>query len=110
MLKRLLAVDGVSAVCRFRDDGGLVEGYGMLDDDEMTRLARFAHEYKRLVQANADQWSMFTRVSGWTPPTGWVVRSRGRSVVSVANLVCIVENRDGSMNEVLSELTELAHR
>ena len=29
MLKRLIALDGVMAVCQFRDDGQLVQGYGM---------------------------------------------------------------------------------
>ncbi len=50
MIKRLLALDGVSVVCHFRDDGALVEGYGMLGEEMMERLARFAHDYKRMVQ------------------------------------------------------------
>jgi len=29
MIKQLLAVDGVMAICHFRDDGALVEGYGL---------------------------------------------------------------------------------
>ena len=72
MIRRLLALDGVIAVCQFRDDGSLVEGYGMLPSAEMARLARFAHDYKRMLQGNADQLSMFTQMRGWTPPRGWV--------------------------------------
>ncbi len=110
MLKRLLAVDGVTAVCRFRDDGGFVEGYGMLDEERMARLAKFAHYYKRLVQGNTDQFAMFTQRAGWTPPKGWIVRGARMSVCSVANVVCLTDNREGSLQEIMNELGELAHQ
>lgn len=77
MIKRLLALDGVMVVVRFRDDGQFVEGYGLLDAQNMQRLARFAHDYKRFTQGNADQFSMFTRLPGWTPPRG-VDRARAQ--------------------------------
>ena len=108
MNKRLLALDGVQVICLFRDDGSLVEGYGILDEAGMIGLAHFAHEYKRMVQANADQLSMFTQLRGWTPPRGWIVRGVGVSVCSVGNLVCLVENREASINEVMNELREAA--
>ena len=110
MLKRLMILDGVVAVCHFRDDGQLVEGYGMMDDDQLARLARFAHDYKRIVQANADQLSMFTQMRGWTPPRGWMVRSAGVTVCSVGNLVCLVQNDEASLNEVMGELAEMSSR
>jgi roadblock/LC7 domain-containing protein len=109
VLKRLLLLDGVNAVCHFRDDGALDEGYGMLDDAGMTRLARFALEYKRLVQANADQLSMFTQMRGWTPPRGWIVRGERMTVCSVGNLVCLVENEAGQLTEIMRELEESSH-
>lgn len=104
MLKRLLAQDGVMAVCRFRDDGSFVEGYGLLEQQHMEGLARFALEYKRLVQSNTDQLSMFTQMNGWTPPGGWIVRSSQATVCSVGNLVCLLENGEGSINEVVAEM------
>lgn len=108
MIKRLLALDGVQVVCLFRDDGSLVEGYGLLDQHGMAQLAHFALEYKRMVQANADQLSMFTQTRGWTPPRGWIVRGVGVSVCSVGNLVCLVENGEAALNEVMSELRDVA--
>lgn len=108
MMRRLLAIDGVQAICLFRDDGSLVEGYGMLDESGMVRLAHFALEYKRMVQANVDQLSMFTQTRGWTPPRGWIVRGGGGSVCSVGNLVCLVDNREASLNEVMSGLRDAA--
>ena len=108
MLKRVLAINGVIAVCRFRDDGSFVEGYGLLEQVHMHGLARFALEYKRLVQSNTDQLSMFTQMRGWTPPRGWLVRSTGTTVCSVGNLVCLADNREAPLNELMSQLQELA--
>ena len=109
MIKQMLAVDGVMAVCRFRDDGAFIEGYGLLPQQELVALALFAHDYKRMVQGNADQLSMFTGIKGWTPPVGWIVRGSGMSVCSVANLVCTVENAESNLSEVMDNLIEASH-
>ncbi len=109
MIKRILALDGVEAVCQFRDDGAFIEGLGMMDDDMMVALAKFAHDYKRMVQGNADQLSMFTQMRGWTPPGGWMVRGGNMTVCSVGNLVCLVDNSQVSLNEVMKEMAEAAH-
>lgn len=109
MIKQLLAVDGVMAVAQFRDDGAFMEGYGLLSPAELEALAHFAHEYKRIVQGNADQLSMFTGIKGWTPPAGWIVRGRRMSVCSVANVVCTVDNAEGDLSEVMETLTETSH-
>jgi hypothetical protein len=29
MIRRILALDGVNVICHFRDDGYLLEGYGL---------------------------------------------------------------------------------
>ena len=108
MIKRLLASDGVMAVCSFRDDGAFIEGYGLMPDEQLVELARFAHDYKRIVQGNQDQLSMFTQLRGWTPPLGWIVRGKGLSVCSVANLVCVVENADGHLGTIMRELQDVA--
>ncbi|MEE4380006.1 MAG: DUF2173 family protein, partial [Candidatus Competibacteraceae bacterium] len=68
LIKRLLALDGVNVICLFRDDGSLAEGYGLMQQQEMVELAKFSHHYRRMVQSNADQLSMFTGMRGWTPP------------------------------------------
>lgn len=109
MIKRLMALDGVAAICQFRDDGAFVEGYGLMAEKHLEALAKFAHDYKRIVQGNADQLSMFTQLRGWTPPGGWIVRSAEMSVCSVGNLVCLVQNADASLVEVMRELQEASH-
>jgi roadblock/LC7 domain-containing protein len=108
MLRQLLAVDGVMAIAQFRDDGVLVEGYGMGGEDMLQRLSKFAHDYKRLVQGNADQLAMFTQMAGWTPPGGWIVRGKTWSVCSIANLVCVVDMRETGLNPVMLALKEAA--
>ena len=108
MIRRLLALDGMIAVSRFRDDGRYVEGHGLMPEEELKALASFAHDYKRIVQGNADQLSMFTGVPGWTPPRGWIVRGTGKSVCSVGNLVCVVDGRSGDLGELMRALGEAA--
>jgi roadblock/LC7 domain-containing protein len=106
MIRQLLALDGVLVICHFRDDGALVEGYGLMGEDMMQRLAKFAHDYKRMVQGNIDQFSMFTQLPGWAPPRGWNVRGAKNTVCSVGNLVCFIDNAEASLNEVMRELTD----
>ena len=31
MIRKLLALDGVMAICHFRDDGQFIEGYGLTE-------------------------------------------------------------------------------
>ncbi len=109
MIKQLMILDGVMAVAQFRDDGVLVEGMGMPDENQLAGLAMFAHDYKRIVQGNADQLSMFTQVPGWTPPAGWLVRGAQVTVCSVGNIVCLVDSNIASINEVMRELQDASH-
>lgn len=105
MIKQIMILDGVMAVAHFRDDGVLAEGMGMQNQAQLAGLARFAHDYKRIVQGNADQLSMFTQVRGWTQPGGWIVRGEAMTVCSV---VCLVDNST-SLNEIMHELYEASH-
>ena len=109
MIKRILAVDGVIAIIQFRDDGEFIAGYGMLEEKMMHSLAAFAHDYKRLTQSHADQLSMFTQTSSWTPPRGWIVSGKDISVCSMGNLVCLVDDKESNISEVMNELRDIAN-
>ncbi|MBD3610707.1 MAG: DUF2173 family protein [Gammaproteobacteria bacterium] len=109
MLKKLLILNGVMAVAQFRDDGAYVEGYGAMPEEELVRLTHFAHDYKRMVQGNVDQLSMFAQVNGWTPPGGWIVRGPAMTVCSISNVVAVVNNNETSLTEVMKEMNEVAH-
>lgn len=108
MIRRMLALDGVLAIVQFRDDGAYVDGYGSLPQEQLPQLAQFAHDYKRIVQGNVDQLSMFAGIAGWTPPAGWMVRGSRMSVCGVGNLACIVDHREAGLNEVLRELDDIS--
>ncbi len=109
MIREILALDGVIAVCQFRENGTLVEGYGLLPDSEMVRLARFACDYRRMLQGNADQLSIFTQMRGWTPPRGWMVHGTGKSVCGAGNMVCVFDNAEASKTQVYAELVEASN-
>ncbi len=109
MIKRLLILDGVQVVCHFRDDGSFSEGYGLMSEDQMRVLSELAHDYRRIVQGNADQLSMFSDKRGWTPPRAWVIRGETKSLCCVGNIVCVVENAEIGFNDLLLEMEEVSH-
>jgi roadblock/LC7 domain-containing protein len=109
MLKRLLVLDGVVAVCRFQDDGAVTEAAGVIPDEMITNMARFAHWYRRMISGNSDVFSLFSQMNGWTPARGWIVKGNQMSVCSVGNVVAMLENKDASVNEVMLALEEASH-
>ena len=88
-LKKILVLDGVVAVCRFRDDGVIMDAAGMLPSDMMERLAKFSQWYRRMVSGNIDLLSLFSQMRGWSPSRGWIVRGATMTVCSVGNMVCV---------------------
>ena len=108
-LRKILVLDGVTAVCRFRDDGVLMEAEGRLSQELMERLAKFAQWYRRMVSSNIDVLSLFSQMRGWSPSQGWIVHGDTMTVCSAGNMVCMFENAQGSMNEIMQALSEAAH-
>jgi roadblock/LC7 domain-containing protein len=108
-LKKILVLDGVVAVCRFRDDGVIMDAAGMLPQDTMERLAKFAQWYRRMVSGNTDLLSLFSQMRGWSPSHGWTVVGAAMTVCSMGNTVCMFENANGSLNEILRALDDVAH-
>lgn len=108
MIRRLLVHEQVTAVCRYRDDGSMEEGYGFIEAADLQRLARFARDYHQMLAANADQLSMFSEMPGWTPTRGWMVFSQGNTVIGYGNLACVVVGDDPPINALSDEMHRLA--
>lgn len=108
-LKKFLVLDGVVAVCRFRDDGEIMDAAGLLPQDLLNRLAHFAQWYRRMVSGNIDLLSLFSQMGGWSPAQGWIVRGTSLTVCGVGNMVCMVENEGSSLNDIMRMLNETAH-
>lgn len=108
-LRKLLVLDGVVAVCRFQDDGTIMDASGMLPAEMMERLSKFAQWYRRMVSGNTDLLSLFSQMRGWSPSQGWVVHGAQMSVCSMGNLVCMVQNDQGSLQNIMKALEEAAH-
>lgn len=108
-LKKMLVLNGVMAVCRFQDDGSIMEAAGVLPADMTERLAKFAMWYRRMVSGNTDLLSLFSQMPGWSPSKGWVVHGAEVSVCSWANMACMVKNAEGSLQDIMKALEEAAH-
>jgi roadblock/LC7 domain-containing protein len=108
-LKRLMVLDGVVAVCRFQDDGSIMESAGLIPQDMMDRMAQFAQWYRRMVSGNLDLVSLFTQMRGWAPSLGWIVHGAQLTVCSVGNVVCMVQNGQGPLDALMKALSDAAH-
>jgi roadblock/LC7 domain-containing protein len=108
-LKKILVLDGVVAVCRFRDDGAVMEAQGTLPAERLQHLAHFAQWYRRMVSGNTDLLSLFSQMRGWSPSQGWIVRGGDLTVCGMGNMVCMFENAQGALNEVMRALADAAH-
>ncbi len=109
-LRKLLVLDGVIAVCRFQDDGSIMDAAGTMPGEMMERMSRFAQWYRRMVSGNTDLLSLFSQMPGWSPSQGWIVHGAQTSVCSVGNLVCMVQNGQGSLQDTMKALAEAAHQ
>ncbi|MGF1527187.1 MAG: DUF2173 family protein [Candidatus Competibacterales bacterium] len=109
MIRRLLLHEGVIATCLLRDDGALVEGYGLIDREALQALGHFAHHYRRLLQANVDQFALFTGRRGFAPPQGFYLKGEHLSVVGVSAIVCLVETQHTAIDPLLVDVREIAH-
>jgi len=113
MLEPMLKLPGVIAVAHFKDNAtaDVMEAHGSLDTETLRRLARFSLDHKRMGQGLIDVFGMFKPTCcamDWTPLNGWVVRGDRRSICSWAGLVCIIENDEASVNQILKQLCEIA--
>lgn len=107
-LKRIMVLDGVTAVCRFQDDGAIMEAEGALAPELMARLAKSSQWYRRIVSGNTDVFSLLAQMDGWSPSRGWIVQGTTATVCGMGNTVCIVDQQRGSLNEVMQVLREVA--
>jgi len=108
-LRKLLVLDGVIAVCRFQDDGSIMDAAGMMPGDALERMAKFAQWYRRMVSGNMDLVSLFSQMRGWAPSQGWVVHGSKMTVCSVGNVVCMVQNGKGALDPLMKALSDAAH-
>lgn len=99
---------GVVAVCRFRDDGSLIEATGRLPEARMVHLARFAQWYRRAISGNADLLSLLSRMPGWSPAQGWIVRGASASVCAIGNVVCVFDSEGCPLNDLVRAIDEAA--
>ncbi len=109
MLAGIAALPGVVAVCRFRDDGSLIEVEGRLPVERIAHLARFAQWYRRIVAGNVDLLSLLGGAQGWSPAQGWIMRGAAWSACGMGNLLCAFESADGKLDDILRALDAAVH-
>lgn len=106
-LESLSQLKGVVATLRFLDDGSLAEAAGDLDPIDPQLAAELCHANGRIMQHNSDMLMTLSGADGW-PSRGWMMVGDELSICAVAEVACLVRNRDVSFNDVFRSLKEIA--
>lgn len=106
-LESLSLLRGVVATLRFLDDGSLAEAAGDLDQVDPQLAAEMCYANGRIMHHNSDMLMTLSGTDGW-PPRGWMMVGDELSICAVAEVACLVRNREVSFNEVFRTLTEIS--
>lgn len=106
-LESLSLLKGVVAALRFLDDGSLAKAAGNLEQIDPQLAAELCYANGRIMHHNSDMLMTLSGTDGW-PPRGWMMIGDEFSVCAVAEVACLVRNREVSFNEVFRTLTELS--
>ena len=100
--KQLMAIPGVIAAGEYAYRGDRYTYEGNLTD-EFARMAAILCRANTLnTSMQAEIFSSFSEHCGCRPLQGWVVRGRQVSDCAVGNFFCLLENRQGVMNDVMT--------
>lgn len=108
-LESLSQLKGVVATLRFLDDGSLVDAAGDLDQVDPKLAAELSYANGRIMHHNSDMLMTFSGADGW-PSRGWMMVGEDLSICAVAEVACLVRNREVSFNAVFRSLTEIARK
>ena len=108
-LESLSQLKGVVASLRFLDDGSLAEAAGDLDQIDPELAAELCYANGRIMHHNSDMLMTLSGTDGW-PPRGWMMVGDELSICAVAEVACLVRNREASFNDVFRSLTEISGR
>jgi roadblock/LC7 domain-containing protein len=106
-LESLSLLRGVVASLRFLDDGSLAEAAGDLDQIDPQLAADLCYANGRIMHHNSDMLMTLSGTDGW-PPRGWMMVGDELSICAVAEVACLVRNREASFNDVFRSLTEIS--
>lgn len=103
----LLAKPGVIAVGeyayrgdRFSYRGALSEEYARMASIMCRATTMSTHMETGMLDAIQPQ-------SGLHPPRGWMVRGPGHTVCVMANLFCLIDHHQGSLNDVIGLMRQM---
>jgi len=100
--KQLMAIPGVIAAGEYAYRGDRYSYEGGLTD-EYARMASILCRANTLnTNMQAEMFSSFAEHCGCRPLQGWIVRGKQLSVCVVGNFFCLLENRAGVLNDVMT--------
>ena len=104
---KLMKMPGVIAAGYFTYKGEVREYLGQLNKSEAQRLAAMCYANLRMVRMQGNMLEALTAYKpshdrcGLHSANGWIVRGAQKTVCVVSDSFCILNNIDGSLNDVL---------
>ncbi|MFA9462351.1 DUF2173 family protein [Thiohalorhabdus methylotrophus] len=108
-LDDILQVPGTVAAIRFLDDGSLAEQVGDISAAHADLASDMCDATNHMMQQEADLFSAYSGMRGWTPPEGWVMYGQEYSIWALGKIACIVRTTEVSHNDLYRALARLAH-
>lgn len=96
----LLAKPGVIAVGEYAYRGDRFSYRGALTEEHARMASIMCRATTMSVNMEGAMLEALQPGSGLHPPRGWVVRGPKHTVCVVANVFCLVENAQGSINDI----------
>lgn len=100
--KQLMAIPGVIAAGEYAYRGDRYSYEGGLTNEYARMAAILCRANTLNASMQAEMFGSFTDQCGCRPLQGWVVRGKQVTVCAVGNFFCMLENRQGVLNDVMT--------
>ncbi|MGB2683106.1 MAG: DUF2173 family protein [Candidatus Competibacter sp.] len=97
----LLAKPGVIAAGEYAYRGDRFSYRGELSENHARVASIMCRATTMSVNMEASMLEALQPLSGLLPPRGWLVHGPGYTVCVVANVFCLLDNRKGSVNDLV---------
>lgn len=109
-VSELLGKTGVIAAGEYAYRGDRFAYRGELSEEHARVVSIMCRATTMGVAMESDMLAMFAPQSGIQPPRGWTVRGPEHTLCVMANVFCLIDNKKGSLNEILGFMYQaLAH-
>ena len=106
VVSQLVTKSGVLAAGEYSYRGDRFSFQGQLDEEQARMASIMCRATTMAVHMQIDMMKFLQADCGCAPARGWIVHGEKISVCVIANVFCFFENDAGSVNEIMTFMTE----